>query len=260
MTVALQVDDLRARVGGVLVLDGVSFDVARGAWCAVVGPNGAGKTTLLRSITGAVGAQGRITAYGRDLKDMSTKERARLVAYAPQLPDVQPEMTVQTYVGLGRAPYWSRFGARTSTDTELVDDVLVRLDLHALHDRRMSSLSGGERQRAVLAQAVAQQAPLLLLDEPTTSLDIGHQQHFLELLDGLRRTHDLTVITSLHDLNVAGQYADQVVLLQNQAAPSSGTPAEVLNAAAISDAYGVDVAITNESGRVSMQFKRPVRP
>ncbi|MEV0820080.1 ABC transporter ATP-binding protein [Nonomuraea rubra] len=219
---------LSVRLGERDVLDGVDLEVRRGEWVGVIGPNGAGKSTLLKALMGLVGHRGEVLLDSRPSGGLKPRERARLLAYAPQTPALPPEMTVFDYALLGRTPYISYLGRESRHDREVTASVIERLDLTALAGRHVGELSGGERQRVVLARALAQQAPALLLDEPTTALDLGHQQQVLELVDRLRRTDGLTVVTTLHDLTVAGLYADSLLLLTGGRAVASGEPAQVL--------------------------------
>src|SRR5699024_60591 len=146
---------------------------------------GAGKTTLLRALAGLIPARGRIAVHGRGLSELSDRQRARTIAVVSQQPLVPQAMTVSHYVLLGRTAHLGPLGRESGRDLEMVDDALGELDLHHLAHRPMGTLSGGERQRALLARAVAQQASILLLDEPTTSLDIAHQHETLAVIDGL---------------------------------------------------------------------------
>ncbi|MGP4093314.1 ABC transporter ATP-binding protein [Nonomuraea sp. KM90] len=219
---------LSVRLGEREVLTGVDLEARRGEWVAVIGPNGAGKSTLLKAVMGLVAHRGEVVLGSRPAGALKPRERARLVAYAPQTPALPPDMTVFDYALLGRTPYIPYLGRESRHDRAVSESVLDRLDLTALAARRVGELSGGERQRVVLARALAQEAPVLLLDEPTTALDLGHQQQVLELVDRLRRADGLTVVTTLHDLTVAGLYADALLLLAEGRAAAAGEPAQVL--------------------------------
>jgi iron complex transport system ATP-binding protein len=157
-----------------------------------------------------------------------------------------PDMTGREYVLLGRNPFVSHFGSEAHHDKSFVNDILARLDLEPLADRKLANLSGGERQRLVVARAIAQEAPVLLLDEPTSALDIGHQQKALELVDKLRREHGLTVVSAMHDLTLAGTYADRLSLIHEGHVVASGTPTEVLRAETLAEFYGVSVNVHTE--------------
>ncbi|HEX6196584.1 MAG TPA: ABC transporter ATP-binding protein [Jiangellaceae bacterium] len=231
---------------GKRVLEDVSLTVRSGSWLTLVGPNGAGKTTLLRAITGAVDYGGQIELDGDPLRGLRERERARTVAVVPQMP-VRPEgMTVQDYVLLGRTPYVPYFGVESAEDLAVTGELIGSLDLRGLEARPVTSLSGGEFQRAVLARALAQQAPVLLLDEPTSSLDLGHAQQVLELVDDLRRQRDLTVVAALHDLTTAAQYSDRLALLVAGEVVAEGTPADVLTEELVSRCYGASVRVVSD--------------
>ena len=225
---AISVSSVRVSLGGKSVVDGVSFSVAQGSWIGVIGPNGAGKSTLLRAIAGLVAHEGKISLDGTPITTLSRRKLAQLVAFVPQNPFTPEPMTVTDYVLMGRSPYISYFGRETRGDVEVVAGVLERLELNPLGDRPLGSLSGGELQRSVLARALAQQAPVLLLDEPTSALDVGHQQQVLELVDDLRYGHGLTVVSAMHDLSLAGQFADGLALLDGGRVVASGPAREVL--------------------------------
>lgn len=239
----LSVQGLSVAFDGTRVVDDVSLTVGAGEWVALLGPNGAGKSTLLRAVTGAVAAEGRVTVDGDDPRRLPHRELARRVAMVPQQPVVPPGMRVADYVLLGRTPYIPHLGVETRRDLEIVNDVLERLDLGHLTGRHLDQLSGGERQRAVLARALAQQAPVLLLDEPTSALDVGHQQQVLELVAELRVEHELTILAAMHDLTLAGQFADRLVLLACGLEVAEGAAHEVLTEPVIRHYYGASVRV-----------------
>ena len=249
---AIALDRLSVSLGGAQVLREVSTTVADGEWVAVIGPNGAGKTTLLRAISSLVDYEGRIELLGEDLARLPHRERARRVALVAQLPTMPPEMSVREYVLLGRTPYIGYLGTERRSDHDVVDAALERLELTPFAARRLGSLSGGERQRAVLARALAQDAPLLLLDEPTSALDVGRQQQALEIVDDLRATEGLTVLSAMHDLTLAGQYADRLLLLDRGRIVADGDAHHVLTRALIAEHYQAEVRIVGdpESGLV----------
>ena len=240
----ISIRGLRVRFDGSVVLAGVDLDVGPGEWVNVIGPNGAGKTTLLRSMLGAVRHDGSISIEGHNgLRPMA---RARSLAYVPQSPVMPPAMLVVDYVLLGRTPHRGVFSADTAEDLAVAAEVLERLDLAGLAERHVGSLSGGERQRAVLARALAQQAPILLLDEPTTALDLGHQQAVLDLVDQLRGERRLTVLATLHDLTLAARYGDRVALLAAGRITADGPPREVLSEDSIRRRFGAEVKVLDD--------------
>ena len=244
MTIAVSVRALGVNFDGTHVLRGVDLAASRGEWVNIIGPNGAGKTTLLRALLGLVSFDGEITIDG--LSDGRRSSRARKIAYVPQTPVIPPGMLVADYVLLGRTPHRGVFAAETATDRSIVAEVLTRLDLGGFGERTVQSLSGGERQRAVLGRALAQQADVLLLDEPTTALDLGHQQDVLELVDALRRERVLTVIATLHDLTLAARYGDRIAILARGRVVETGPPAAVLTVPNIAEYFGASVRIVDD--------------
>ena len=244
MTAAVDLQSLDVRLNGTHILGGVNLAVSHGQWVNIIGPNGAGKTTLLRAVLGLVAYDGDISIEG--LTKLRRAERARKVAYVPQTPVIPRGMLVADYVLLGRTPHRSIFAGETSADREVAADVLERLDLVGFGDRAVQSLSGGERQRTVLARALVQQADILLLDEPTTALDLGHQQDVLDLVDALRRERGLTVIATLHDLTLAARYGDQVAILAGGVIAQRGTPGEVLTVANIAEHFDAQVRVIDD--------------
>jgi iron complex transport system ATP-binding protein len=236
-------------LGGQPVLRGVDLQVDDGEWVAVVGPNGAGKSTLLRLLAGLAPGDAELVLDGRVAASLRRRERALLVALVVQTPTIPDGITVADYVLLGRTPHIGAFGVEGPSDLAAVHDALASLDLLGFAGRIVSTLSGGERQRVLLARALAQGAPILLLDEPTSALDVGHQQQVLELVDGLRRERGLTVVTTMHDLTLAGQYADRLVLLHEGEVVVSGPADEVLTEEHLRRFYGAKVRIVDDGGR-----------
>jgi iron complex transport system ATP-binding protein len=232
-------------LGGRVVLDSIDLTVEHGASVAIVGPNGAGKSTLLRAIVGFVRHSGAVHIDGRDASHLGRRERARLIALVPQAPVVPSGMTLGEYVLLGRTPHLAPLAAEGAADIEAAHWALAELDLLTLARRPLDQVSGGERQRAFLARALAQAAPLVLLDEPTTALDIGHQQEVLELIDRLRASRGITVVTTMHDLTLAGQYAQRLVLLDAGRIVVDGEPAAVVTEANLSRYYGAHVEVVD---------------
>ena len=256
----LELDNVSVAYDGARVVSELCLEVRAGSWVGLVGPNGAGKTTLLRATAGLVKCSGEVRLDDRPLASLSRRRIARLVAFVSQRPVIPESMVVGDYVLLGRTPYVSYLGAETRRDLEVVRDVLGRLGLTRLGARLLGSLSGGEMQRVVLARALAQEAPVLLLDEPTAALDVGHQQHVLELVDALRREHGLTVLSAMHDLTLAGQFADGLVLMSAGRAAASGPARAVLTESLIREHYGASVRVLHEpTGEVLVIPLRPAR-
>jgi iron complex transport system ATP-binding protein len=253
----LAVQGLRVELEGTVVVDGLSLAVDEGEWLGVIGPNGAGKTTLLRAAAGLVSYAGSARLFGEEVARLGRREVAKRIALVPQSPVIPPDMTVLEYVVIGRTPHLGYTGAPDARDVDACRAALARLDVAQLADRRLGSLSGGERQRAVLARAMAQDARLLLLDEPTTALDVGAQQQVLELVADLRETKALTVLSAMHDLTVAGQYPDRLVLLDGGREAASGSPADVLTEETIARHYGASVRVISDGESLAVVPLRP---
>lgn len=201
------------RYNGMVAVDGVDLDVAASEWVALIGPNGAGKSSLLRALAGIIPHEGSVRLGGAAVAELARRDVARLVAVVPQHPMLPEGMRVVDYVLLGRTPHLGYLAVESQADVAVARGALERLDADALATRRLGTLSGGERQRVVLARALAQEPEVLLLDEPTASLDIGHGQQVLDLVDELRIERGMAVAAAVHDLTVAGQYADRLVLM-----------------------------------------------
>ena len=248
---AIGLRHVTVELGGRPVVRDVDLEVTEGEWIALIGPNGAGKTTLLRAIARLIPFSGSIELDGRDTTELGRAELAQLLAVVPQEPSTPPWMTVGEYVLLGRTPHLGYFAREGEHDLEIADAALVRLDLVDFASRRLGTLSGGERQRVVLARAFAQQAPILLLDEPTNALDVGRGQQALELVDELRREGGLTVLAAMHDLTLAGQYADRLLLLDRGRIVAAGSVGDVLTDELIGRHYGASVRVLrDDDGRV----------
>jgi cobalamin transport system ATP-binding protein len=245
---AISLHQVSVELGGAPILRAVSASVEEGEWVCLIGPNGAGKTTLLRAVAGLVPYAGSISLGRKDAAALRRRELSRQAAFVPQIPVMPPEMTVIEYVLLGRTPHIGYLGTEGRRDRKAAGRALLRLDLADLAHRPLGSLSGGERQRAVLARALAQEAPLLLLDEPTSALDLGRQQQALELVDALRRGGGLTVLSAMHDLTLAGQYAERLLLLDGGELVASGVAGAVLSEELIAAHYRASVRVLDLGG------------
>jgi iron complex transport system ATP-binding protein len=243
---ALALDHVAVSFGDFRAVDDLSATIPTGEWLAIIGPNGAGKSTLLRAVLGLLPHEGRIALDGRDHRSLSRRDLSRAVGLVPQSPECPPLMTVAEYVLLGRTPYIAHLRTESSHDLDVVAEVIDRLDLGDFVGRQLGTLSGGERQRVVLARALAQQAPVLLLDEPTSALDVGHQQQVLELVEELRHEHGLTIVSAMHDLTLAGQFADRLLLMSNGRCVALGSAPEVLTEHTIGEHYGASVRVLHD--------------
>ena len=249
---AIALENVTVVLGGRAVVDRIELSVAEGEWLALIGPNGAGKTTLLRAIARLIPFSGVIELHGRPTGTMQRTELSKLVAVVPQEPSTPPWMTVGEYVLLGRTPHLGRLAKEGKRDREAAARALARLDLLGFNGRRLGTLSGGEKQRAVVARALAQEASVVLLDEPTAALDIGHQQQALELLDTLRAESGLTLVAAMHDLTLAAHYADRMVLLDAGHVAADGTPPEVLTESLIARHYEATIRIVTMDGKITV--------
>lgn len=230
-------ENVTVRFNGHTVLQDVGVSASEGEWLGLIGPNGAGKSTLLKTALGIVAFDGKVSVSGG-------RARSGLdLAWMPQRPHLPDEMSVANYVLLGRTPHVGFVRSESANDLAAVERALSRVRLDDLASRSLATLSGGEAQRAVLARALAQEAPVLLLDEPSSSLDIGHGLEVMEVIDGLRRTGDLTVVTALHDLTLAGRFADKLALLVDGRMRAYGDPSEVLTEEILEPGYGVAVRV-----------------
>jgi iron complex transport system ATP-binding protein len=240
----LDIHSLSISYGPRIALDRVSLSVQEGEIVVVIGPNGAGKSTLLRAVSGVLPLQsGQVRIAGQELSHLSTAERARCLAVVPQARSLPAAFTVYEAVLLGRTPYLGWMGHASTHDHAAVMRALQRTQALPLAERRVGELSGGEQQRVLLARALAQETPVLLLDEPTTHLDLQHQSGLLNLVRGLANDEKLAVLMVLHDLNLAGLYADRLGLLVDGRLQALGAPEAVLNAPDLSRVYQVPVHV-----------------
>ncbi|MBI2345443.1 MAG: ABC transporter ATP-binding protein [Deltaproteobacteria bacterium] len=227
----LTTDSIAFAYDSLPVLTDVSLTVSKGQCLGILGPNGSGKSTLCKLLAGLLTPQaGAIALDGRQLAAIPRAERARAIAYVPQQTEVSFPLTVREVVSLGRMPHTDGLGWERSADLAAVAAALDAMDATHLAGRLVQTLSGGERQRVFIARALAQEPALLILDEPTTHLDLRHQQACWQLLARLRRERPLTVIAAMHDLNCAADYCDMICLLNNGNLCALGPPAEILTA------------------------------
>ena len=254
----LDARDLSVSLGDRAVLRAVSFSVVEGERIGLVGPNGAGKTTLLRAVAGLLPHGGALALRGRGVRSWPARERAREVALVRQQADLAVDFTVAEVVGLGRAPHLGWLAALGADDRRRVADALDAVDLAGFADRVVPQLSGGEQQRVFLAQALAQDARLLLLDEPTAHLDVRHQ---LDLLARVRALADAgrTVVAAVHDLELAARFADRLWVLDRGRLVADGPPADVLRPALLRDVFGVEAEVEAAPDGVRVRYLGAVR-
>ena len=251
MSAGLMARDLSVKIAGKEILHGLNVDIAAGRRTAIIGPNGAGKTTLLRALAGLNRRYtGEIRLDGRELGSYAEKELARVRAILPQERAAAQGLTVEQLVTYGRFAHAGLFQTRADAeDREAIAWAMETAHVSAFAEREVHTLSGGERQRVFLAMALSQRPRLLLLDEPTTYLDVAHQLRVMEIISQLNRIHGMTILMVLHDMAHAMQYADEIVLMQRGRVVHAGTPADVLTEERIADVFGVRVEIfTNSRG------------
>lgn len=234
----IEIRDLDVRLGGMVVLDAVSARIEEGRFVGLVGPNGAGKSTLLRAVGAVLKPEsGTVLLDNENVHALSSRAASRRVATVPQDTSLSFDFDVRDVVAMGRTPYRSRFRSEGDADGEAtIAKALMRTEVEEFADRSISAVSGGERQRVVLARALAQDTPILLLDEPTASLDINHQIRTLELVRDLAN-EGKTVIAAIHDLNLAAHYCDELLLLSEGRILDSGSPETVLTESNLSEAF-----------------------
>ena len=228
----------------------IDLFIERGERVAILGPNGSGKTTLLKLMLGLLHPrEGEVSFEGDALGTMSRAELARAIAMVPQELLLPYALTAREVVLLGRTPYLHRYRGPTCEDLEAVQAAMAATDLLPSTGRPYNELSGGERQRVILAMALAQQPRLLLLDEPIRSLDLSHQLRILSLIRGLNVKRGLTVVSSMHDLNLSSLYFDRLVLLSSGRIVADGPPDKVIQPNMIQEVFGVSVLVTRHPGR-----------
>jgi len=236
--------NVSAGYNSIEILKGVSFDIEKGDFTGIIGPNGSGKTTLLRSATKTIPLfKGEIFLEGKNLEDIPLREFATVAAVVPQDTAFMFPFRVMDVVLMGRIPYISRFGFESRKDINIALEALEFTDAVHLKDRFIDELSGGERQRVIIAKALAQRPRILFLDEPTTHLDISHQVQIFELLRKMNRDSGLTIVAIMHDLNLASDYCDKLILMDNGGIKRKGSPAEVIDYKTIEDVYRTVVIV-----------------
>ena len=258
MTGMLEVNGLTTGYNGKTVLHEVTLRVPEGTLLALIGPNGSGKTTFIRAVSGVLPVNaGSVRVRGEDIGRMNPQQRARSIAVVPQARTIPPAFTTEEVVALGRTTYLNWLGRLSENDQHVIDEALKKTDLLDLRSRNIQELSGGELQRVLLARALAQGSPLLLMDEPTTHLDLQYQVNLMERVTRLAHpapeeiaqgVQPRTVVISIHDLNLVPRYADVVGLLVGGRLAALGTPAEVLDKDLLSRAYRLPLEILHEQG------------
>jgi iron complex transport system ATP-binding protein len=248
----LNVKNLKVELGGKTIVNDVSISINLGQWICIIGPNGAGKSSLLKAIAGIISSTGDLVVDDVDLRKLSHRDRACWVAYVAQEPIMPSGMKVFDYILLGRTAHLKMLASESNLDIEVARFVVNELGLEAFLERDVATLSGGERQRVAIARALTQASPIVLLDEPTTALDVGYQQEVLELIDRLCKENKIAVISTMHDLTIAGLYPDELMLLHNGAIHEKGKPEQVLTRENIAEVYGANIEIVISNGTLAV--------
>jgi iron complex transport system ATP-binding protein len=239
----LKIQNLSVAYGSRKILHDISLGVQSGEILALIGPNGAGKSTLIRAASGVIPYSGHVRTNRDDFASLSTLQRAKYIATVPQAVSMPPAYTVWETVLFGRTPYLGFLGQPSQKDEEIARQSLARVNALPFIDRRIGELSGGEQQRVLLARALCQSTPILLLDEPTAHLDLQYQVGLLELVSELAHKDNLAVLVALHDLNLAAHYADRIALMVAGNIKAMGKPKDVLQAELIEKAYCLPVKV-----------------
>lgn len=255
MVRAIEAKVLTFSYGNENILEKISFEINKGSFVSIIGPNGSGKSTLLKNISAELSPnEGVVLLDTKDIFKIKKKNLAQNMAVVPQDTGVDFAFSVMETVLMGRMPHQKRFQGDSEKDLEIVKWAMELTNVWYLKDRIINELSGGERQRVIVARALAQEPKVLLLDEPTSNLDIQHQLELLELIDNLNRTEGMTVIAVLHDLNLAAKFSQKIILLNKGNIMAYGDPSEVLTIDNIRENYHVEVSVsTNEiTGRLNI--------
>ena len=240
----LSAEKISFSYSGAPTLREINFALECGGLCALLGPNGSGKTTLLKLLLGILSpTRGNVFYQATDLKKMTRREIAKRIALVPQEMNLQFGFTVEQMVMLGRTPHVGALSGAKKNDRAVVEHAMEMMEIREMRDRVVTELSGGEQQRVVIAMALAQEPQVLLLDEPTVHLDINHQIEILELLKNLNRERGLTVLATMHDLNLAALYFDNLILLERGRIVAQGAPQTVLNAEQIRSVFNASVMV-----------------
>ena len=240
----LEIKDISIQFDKTLILNGISFQVQPGEIYGIIGPNGSGKTTLLRTISGFLKPfRGSIFLDGKNINDLNIQQRACSIATVPQAKSLPDSFTARQVVEFGRTPHLQWTGHPSEHDIQIVNKAMLATNTDHLSHRMCHELSGGEQQRLLLARAIAQDTPILLLDEPITYLDLKHQITILQQIDKLVKDRKLAVLITLHDLNWAAQFCHKIGILSKGYLIAQGTPQEVLDESTLSQVYQTDVKI-----------------
>ncbi|MBC8433041.1 MAG: ABC transporter ATP-binding protein [Desulfobacterales bacterium] len=257
MNTAIDINHISCSYGNLPILKNLSFSVQKGDFFIVIGPNGSGKTTLMKVISGILKPQkGNLEILGRPLRGYTRKALAKTVAFVPQMVSADFPFTVIEVILMGRSPHLGILGLEQEIDLEIAKQAIAFTGVEHLANRKMDQLSGGELQRVFLARAICQEPQIMLLDEPTASLDLAHQGKIMDLMEKLKKEKGVTIVMVSHDVNLAAMYADRLLLLKDGKIVSCGLPGEVLTYQTLEEAYGckllVDESPLGKSPRITL--------
>lgn len=240
----LEIKKLSFDIGDKKILDNLIFNIERGSFCSIIGPNGSGKTTLLKHILNILKPEkNTVFIEEKEIEGYSIRERAKKIAWVPQDMGVDYDYSVEDIVLMGRTPYLSKFQEESIEDMSIIEKAMKATNTLHLRNKNIRYLSGGERQRVIIARALAQEGQILLMDEPTSHLDIQHQIEIMDTVKKQNSDRNLTVVAVLHDLNIAASYSDYLILLHNGRILAEGSPEEVLTVANVKSAYNISCSI-----------------
>lgn len=240
----IEIRKMKIKYGDSEVVKGVDINIRKGEFVSIIGPNGSGKSTILKGINKNIElSSGDVFIKGKNLNSISFKDKAKIIGFVPQEFNVAFDFTVYDIVSMGRNPYTKRFGKNDNSDNLIIEDALKKTNTFKYKDKNFNNLSGGEKQRVITARALAQEPEILILDEATSNLDIHHQLDILELLHWLNREEGMTVVSVMHDLNMASRFSDKLILLDKGLVVIEGSPDEVLKEDIIKKVYNMEMII-----------------
>ncbi len=237
MNLIIQTKNLSVELNGTKILNSVSVDIEPGEYVSIIGPNGAGKTTLIRCLLGMYAYEGSVQINGRECRRTDPRQLARTVSYVPQTHDIEFPLPVSDFVMMGRYPYLSPLAPAQAKDIEAVERALETTGIAPLRDRLLRTLSGGERQKVYIAAALAQETPIMLLDEPATFLDWKHQAEIMQLLKRINTECGATIIAVNHDLNSAAHWSDRIIAIKDGSVLFEGPPSELIQPAPLKQLF-----------------------
>ena len=240
----LELKNISFAYGNKDVLRDISLDINEGDFISIIGPNGSGKSTLIKIMNNIYQPKrGKVILREKAIEQYRTKDIAKEISLVPQEVDINYDFTVEDIVAMGRYPHLKALEAESDKDYKIIEEAMILTNVYDLRDRKVTEISGGEKQRTMIAKAIAQDSNIILLDEPTSSLDMNHQIEIMDFLTKLNKEKKLTVITVLHDINLASRYSNKLILIKDGRVIDRGSPAEVVTEENMRDAYNLEAAI-----------------